>query len=170
MRLMWPLVKMSLRICSCTDMPRIWRKQPRSSGQDGDIGKNASLPCTTKRRTTTNLKTKNNQNCQIFKLHGSPTTKELKKRSSRLVGGEETGSQGGEDAQPRRWLVDQLAPRLLSDSWEEPLGSETDHRTQGFSMGNYRLKTSGCKNLWELWQWEKLSGSQESPWERPTGS
>ena len=30
-------------------------------------------------------------------LHGSPTTKELKKHSSRLVGGAETGSRGRED-------------------------------------------------------------------------
>ena len=48
-------------------------------------------PHTTKRRTTTNLKTKNNQNCQKIELYGSPTTKELKKKySSRQVGGAET--------------------------------------------------------------------------------
>ena len=45
-------------------------------------------PHTTKR--TTNLKTKNNQNCQKIELYGSPTTKELKKKHSfRLVGGVE---------------------------------------------------------------------------------
>ena len=43
---------------------------------------------------------KNNQNCQKIKLYGSLTTKELeKKHSSRLVGGVETGSWAGEDAQ-----------------------------------------------------------------------
>ena len=59
---------------------------------------------TTKRRTTTNLKTKNNQNCHKIKLYGSPTTKELKKKhSSRVV---ETGSPGGEDTWQRcRWLT-----------------------------------------------------------------
>ena len=52
-------------------------------------------PPTTKRRTTTNLKTKNNQNCQKIEMYGSPTTKKLKKKhSSRLVGGVEMGSQG----------------------------------------------------------------------------
>ena len=52
-----------------------------------------------KRRTNTNLKTKNNQNCQKIKLYGSPTTKELKKKhSSRLAGGVEMGSWGREDA------------------------------------------------------------------------
>ena len=42
---------------------------------------------------TTNLKTKNNQNFHIIKLHAISTTKELKKHSSRTVGGEEMGSQ-----------------------------------------------------------------------------
>ena len=59
-----------------------------TSGQDGDVGRYTVPPRTTKRRTTTNLKTKNNKNFQKIKLYGSPTTKELKKKhSSRLVGG-----------------------------------------------------------------------------------
>ena len=46
-----------------------------------------------------NLKTKNNHSCQKIKLHGSSTTKEIKKKhSSRLVGGVEMGSQGREDS------------------------------------------------------------------------
>ena len=50
-------------------------------------------PCTTERRTTTNLKTKNNQNCQKIELYGSPTSKELKKNHSpRRAGGVEMGS------------------------------------------------------------------------------
>ena len=56
-----------------------------SSSQDGGIGRNPSLPHTTKRRITTNLKTINNQNCQKIKLHGTPTTKELKKQSNRTT-------------------------------------------------------------------------------------
>ena len=46
------------------------------------------LPCTTKRRITTNLKSINNQQCQEIKLHGALTTTELKKQSkgtTRLV-------------------------------------------------------------------------------------
>ena len=71
-----------------------------SSSQDGGIGRNTSLPCRTKRRITTNLKTTNNQNCQNIKLHGTPTTKELKKHPSTPVGGAETGSWAGvEDPQ-----------------------------------------------------------------------
>ena len=45
------------------------------------------------------FKHQNNQKCQNIKLHGSPTTKELKKHSLRLVEGPETASQGREDAQ-----------------------------------------------------------------------
>ena len=57
-----------------------------TSGQDGGVGRHTVPPHTTKRRTTTDLKTKNNQNCQKIKLYGSPTIKELKeKHSSRLV-------------------------------------------------------------------------------------
>ena len=41
------------------------------------------LPCTTKRRITTNLKSINNHKCQKIKLHGALTTKELKKQSTR---------------------------------------------------------------------------------------
>ena len=55
-------------------------------------------PHTTKRRTT-NLKTKNNQNCQKIELYGIPTIKELKKKHSfRPVGGTEMGSRDGEDS------------------------------------------------------------------------
>ena len=67
-----------------------------TSGQNGGIGRYTLPPRTTKRRTTTNLKTKNN--CQRIGLYRSLTTKELKKKhSSRLVGRMETVSWGGED-------------------------------------------------------------------------
>ena len=54
-----------------------------SSGQDGGIGRNPSLPRTTKRRITTNLISINNQKRQKIKLHGIPTTKELKRKTTR---------------------------------------------------------------------------------------
>ena len=53
-------------------------KKNQGSSQDGGVDRNPLLPRTT-RRITTNLKTKNNQKCQIIKLHGTLTTKELKK-------------------------------------------------------------------------------------------
>ena len=54
---------------------------------------------TTKIRTTTNFKTKGNQNCQKIEWYESLTTKKLKrKHSSRQEGGVEMGSQGREDS------------------------------------------------------------------------
>ena len=46
-----------------------------TSGQDRGIGRHTLPPHTTKKRTTTHLKTKNNQNCQKIVLYGSLTTK-----------------------------------------------------------------------------------------------
>ena len=80
---------------------------------------------TTKRRTTTNLKTKNNQNCWKIKLYGSLTIKELKKKhSSRLVKGAETGSLAerthskaatGGLGQARWHLAELAVPHLCAD-------------------------------------------------------
>ena len=70
-----------------------------TSGQDGVVGRYTLPHHATRRRTTTNLKTKNNQKCKKTELYGSLTTKELKKKHSfRLVGGAEMGSQDGEDS------------------------------------------------------------------------
>ena len=91
------------------------------SSQDGGVGRNASLPYTTRRRITTNLKTINHQKFQKIKLQGTLTTKELKKHSFRLVGGAETGSLGGENPQQGRgphgpggdWLTGKLMTQNL---------------------------------------------------------
>ena len=76
--------------------------------QDRGIGIYAILPHTTKRRITTKLKTKNNQNCQKIELYGNPTTKELKKKhSSRQAGGAKMGRWGREDAwQGGSWWIE----------------------------------------------------------------
>ena len=69
-----------------------------TSDQDGGIGRHTLLPWTTKRRITTNFKTKNNQNCQNVQLYGSLTTTDLKtKYSSQWVGGVKTRSLDEED-------------------------------------------------------------------------
>ena len=109
-------------------------KRRSGSGKDGGIGRYALLPRTTKRRITTNLKTKINQNCQKIKLYGSLTTKELKKKhSSRWVGGAETGSWGREDAQQGgSWQIWQSHIRVQIIQ-EEQLGSHIDHTTRGSS-------------------------------------
>ena len=127
------------------------------------------------------LKQKNNQNCQKIKLYGSLTTKELKKKhSSRLIGGMERGSQGGEDEQQggiwkirqvSQHLVDQVVPHLHADKLGGTTGERDRLRNPGFQHGGKEsFKTSGCKNLWGLRQWEKLPPSQDSLLERPTGS
>ena len=99
-------------------------------------------PYTTKRRTTTNLKTKNNQNYQNIKLYGSLTSKELKKKfASRLVGGEEMGRQGRENlwqgSGPERgcsWWTRQSHICVWINP-EEQLGRETNCTTQGSIVG-----------------------------------
>ena len=119
-----------------------------TSCQDACMGRYALLPCTTKRRTTTNLKTKSNQNCQKIKLCGSLTTKELKKKhSSRLVGGVGMGSQGRKDVwqgsgwwtwQVRQWggaWRTRWSHICMHINWEEQLENEIDCTTQGSSMG-----------------------------------
>ena len=77
-------------------------------------------------------------------MYENLTTKELKKKQSfRLVEGLETGSQGGEDLQKsdgwktgagHSWQSGQ-SHICVWINWEEQLGSETDHATQGSSMG-----------------------------------
>ena len=98
-------------------------------------------PHTTERRTT-NLKTKNKQNCQKIKLYGSPTTKELKKKHSpRLVGGVEMDSQGGEDigkhcswrmGRARQQLAHQEVPHLQADKPGGMTGEQDRPRNPGF--------------------------------------
>ena len=91
-------------------------------------------PHTTKRRTT-NLKTKYNQNCQKIELHGTLTTKKLKKHSSTPVGAVETSSWGGGDANQgsswrtgwvRWWLADQEVHICVQIDQEKQLWNKTD--------------------------------------------
>ena len=67
---------------------------PRTFSQDGGIGRYTVPPGTSKRRKTTNLKTKNNQNFQIIELGGSPTTKGVKEETFIQT------SRRGRDTQP----------------------------------------------------------------------
>ena len=91
-----------------------------SSAQDGGIGRNTASSHNQK-KDTTNLNTKNNQNCQKIKLRGTLTTNKLKKHSSRLVEGAETGSpmetmrDKVEDRMDKVGLIDQVLPHLCAD-------------------------------------------------------
>ena len=76
-------------------------------------------PHTSKRRTTTNLKRKNHQNCQKIKLYGSLITTYLKKKHSfRLVEGVETAARK-ERTGSKEVVADQVVPLLCADSQEE---------------------------------------------------
>ena len=78
---------------------------------------------TTKRRTTINLETKNNKNCQKIELYGSPTTKELKKKHSSRLGWRQAARverAGGKAAvgglgHVRQKLVEWAVPHLCVD-------------------------------------------------------
>ena len=119
------LEKISLLLCSKLTTV-FW---PRWS-----IGRNPLLPCTTKRRITTNLKSINNQKCHKIKLYGTPTTKELKK----------TIYQNNQTCK----VADGGNPRQGSGP-----------RGQGWLNGKLRLRAA-C-GLQRLPQWEKLPVSHE---------
>ena len=108
-----------------------------------DAGRYTLTPCTTKRRTTTNLKTKSKQNCQKIELYGSPTAKELKKHSSRLVGRAETGSWDGEDLEQGSGGQPHICVQI---SQKEQLRNETYRSTQGSSTGKESLKPLAVKS------------------------
>ena len=121
-------------------------KNFRTSGQDGGVGRHAVPPRTTKRRTTTNLKTKSNQNWQEIKLYGSPTTKEIKKKhSSRPVGGVEPGSRAertrGKAAvgrPARQLLVEQAVPCSSADKPGGTTGEQDRPHNPGFQWGEIK--------------------------------
>ena len=96
-------------------------------------------PCTTKRKKTTDLKTKNNKKCQKIELYGSLTNKELKKKHSfTLVGGVGMGSQVREDVWKGGGWWTRQSHICMQINQEEQLGSETDHVTHGSSVGEIK--------------------------------
>ena len=78
-------------------------KRDSSSRKDGGIGRNPLLPHTTKMRITTNLKSINNQKCQKIKVHGTPTTKELKKKKPEQADSNISGTM--REANPREQQI-----------------------------------------------------------------
>ena len=101
-------------------------------GEDGGVGRCTLPPRTTKRRTTTNSKTKNNQNCQKIELCGRLPTKKLKKKHSSILVGR-VGSQAEDMQKGSSWRTRQSCIYMWINQ-EEQLGSETDHTTQDSSM------------------------------------
>ena len=116
----------------------------QTSGQDGGIRRYTLPPHTTKGRTTTNLKTKSNQNCQKIELYGSPTTKELKKKYSFRL------EEGQRQAARAEKTCDKAATGW-SHIWVLITGRNNwGSKTQVSSTGKASLETSGCKNTWVL--------------------
>ena len=152
---LFPYIKLKLKCATWYIFPFVYiyvyttRPRCRISSQGGGVHRHTVLPRITK-RSTTNLKTKNNQNWQKIELYGSLTTKELKKKHShRLVGGAEMGIRvertccGSWRTQWGGGLWTGWPHICMQINWEEQLGSETDHTTQGSSIGKQSLK-----NLW----------------------
>ena len=98
------------------------KKKKKDSGQDGGIGRHIVPPHTTKRRTTTNLKTKNPElpeNQTVWKSDNQGVKEETFIQTSRR----------GRDGQPgqrgltARWqLPDQAVPRFHEDKLGETTG------------------------------------------------
>ena len=115
----------------------------RTSSQDRGTGRYTLPPCTTKKRTT-NLKTKNNQNCQKIKLYGSLTTKELKEETfihTSRMGGD--GQLGQRECMARWRLADEAGPHLHVDKPEGTTGEWDRLWNPGFQHGKRKLQ-----NLW----------------------
>ena len=132
-----------------------------TSDQDRGIGRHAVPLRTTKTRTTTNLKVKNNQNWKKIELYGSPTTKELKKKhSSRPVGEAEMGNWAerthskvadGGLGQKRLWLEDQAMQQLAE--WAVPyLHADKPGGTTGdwdrLNNPGFQCRELKPQNLW----------------------
>ena len=95
----------------------------RTFGQDGGIGRYTVPPCTTKRRTTTNLKSKKQpelpENRTVWKFDNQGVKEETFIQTSRRGGDKQPGQRG----HLARWqLEDWVVPHLCANSWEEPLG------------------------------------------------
>ena len=123
----------------------LWAQQIKnnnkgSSSLDGGVGSDPLLLRTTKRRTTTNLKSINNQKHQKIKLHGTRTTKELKKKSTRTTRPVRRQTMRADSEKPQRGGRPRGQGQLL-------------HRW-GWLKPKLRLR-GGC-GLWQLLRWEQL--------------
>ena len=121
-----------------------------TSGPDEGIGRHPASSHNQK-KDNNNLKTKNNQNWQKSELYGSLTTKEIKKKhSSRLVGGAETGSQGGEDLQQGGGCQTQRGGGLWSRVGKAAAGQRGSSWWTRWQTSQPRAPAQGNKasNLW----------------------
>ena len=116
-----------------------------TSGQDGGIGRH-TVPPRTKKRTITNLKTKNNQNWQKIKLYLSPTTKELKEETFIQTARRGRDQQpGGEDSQQGGVWRTGLSYIHVQTNQEEQLGSGDRPHNPGFQHGEIKPQSLWLK-------------------------
>ena len=107
-----------------------------TSGQDGGIGRYALLPHTTKRRTTTNLKTKNKKN-----LQKNQTVWKYNKKGVQEEPFIQTGRRGrdrllGWRGHAARWqLVDRAVPHSFVDKPGRTTGEWDRLHNPGFQHG-----------------------------------
>ena len=106
-----------------------------TSGQYGDISRYTLPPHTTKRRTTTNLNNKNNQNCQKIKLYGSENQGVKEETFIQTIRRGRNRQPGQRGLTARQWVANQWPHIRMQINWAEQLGSETDHTTQDSSSG-----------------------------------
>ena len=93
------------------------------SGQDEGVGvgRHTVPPCTIKRGTATNLKTKNSQNCQKILTVWKSDNQGVKEET--FI---QTGRRGRDElpGRARQWLEDQVVPHLCAD---KPGGTSGEH-------------------------------------------
>ena len=131
---------LTISIQCCTEGPTQCnqaskRNKDFSSGQDGGVGRHTVPPCTTKRRTTTNLKIKNNQNCQKNQTAWKSNNQGDKEETFIQTRWRGLAARQQLEDQARRRLADWVVSHLCADKPGGTIGSETDHATQGPSMG-----------------------------------
>ena len=120
-------------LCTCIYICRYRYIHTHTFSQDRGISRYTVPPCTTKRRTTTNFKTKHSQNIQKIQLYGSLGVKEeIFIQTGKRAG---DGQSGQRKCTARQQLVDQVVPHLCEINREEQLGSETDNTTHGSGAG-----------------------------------
>ena len=103
----------------------------RSSSQDGGVGRNPSLPHTTGRRITTNLKSINNQKCQKIQTAWNSDNQGIKEKINQnnqtgkvadwadLVGGSAQKNRGKAGCgEGRGWLKVKLNLRADYGLWQ----------------------------------------------------
>ena len=149
----------------------------QTASQDGGIGRHTVPPCTTKRRTTTNLKTKKQleltENQTVWKSDNKgfkETFNQTGRRGGQGQLGREDLQQGGSWWTPKGGWQRGRSHIRVQINREEQLGSETDRTTQGSCQGKWSLKTL-TENSCGGWGYSERRSQphRRVPWRDPQG-